>query len=172
MKEEQPTLRNSTNERSRWLPVVERQVGSMALSEVSGAGATAMMRAVSWYNVLARLGMAVPLVVVHDIGCIVAGISGPSSTSRGLGEPRLGELWRSFLAEVADTDLARLPGAWKHRDAMIGAVLARVLGGVVGHLPEETRMQRPSELPVEVVHYLRVDPRSAYTRYEQDFAQD
>ena len=44
----------------------ERQVGTMALSQLEGAGALALMRAVAWHNALARLGYAVPLVVAHE----------------------------------------------------------------------------------------------------------
>ena len=37
-------------------------------------------------------------------------------------------------------------------------------------LPEDARVARPRELPVDVVQYARVDPRSAYTRYDQELA--
>src|SRR5262245_18394604 len=38
----------------------ERQVGTMALSQLEGTGALALMRAVAWHNSLARLGLSVP----------------------------------------------------------------------------------------------------------------
>ena len=114
---------------------LERAVGGLALSELDGVGSMGLMRAVAWHNVLARLGMAVPLMVVHDVGCSIAGLGQPSSMSRGLGDPRLGESWRQFLVELADTDVARSQTAWKHRDPMVGVVLGRVFSSIIPQLP-------------------------------------
>src|SRR5690606_40515621 len=60
--------------RRELMPILERQVGSLALSELDGVGPMALMRAIAWHNVLARLGIAVPLVVVHDVGCLMCGL--------------------------------------------------------------------------------------------------
>jgi hypothetical protein len=152
------------------LPILERQVGSLALSELDGVGPMALMRAVAWHNVLARLGIAVPLVVVHDVGCLMCGLGRPASVNQGIGDPRLGEAWRQLLVELGETDLMRQPAAWKHRDPMVGVVLARVLSSIAPQLPEDARVARPRELPVDVIQYARVDPRSAFTRYDQEFA--
>ena len=38
-------------------PAVERQYGSLAMSQVDGAGSLATMRAVNWHNVLVALGL-------------------------------------------------------------------------------------------------------------------
>lgn len=156
--------------RRELLPILERQVGSLALSELDGVGPMALMRAVAWHNVLARLGIAVPLVVVHDVGCLLCGLGRPASVAQGIGDPRLGEAWRQLLVELAETELVRQPAAWKHRDPMVGVVLARILASVSPQLPEDARVARPRELPVDVVQYARIDPRSAYTRYDQELA--
>ncbi|PRP92427.1 hypothetical protein ENSA5_49350 [Enhygromyxa salina] len=152
------------------MPILERQVGSLALSELDGVGPMALMRAVAWNNVLARLGIAVPLVIIHDVGCLMCGLGRPASVTQGIGDPRLGEAWRQLLVELGETELVRQPAAWKHRDPMVGVVLARVLASVAPQLPEDARVARPRELPVDVVQYARIDPRSAYTRYDQDLA--
>ncbi|MFO7562402.1 MAG: hypothetical protein R6X02_07140 [Enhygromyxa sp.] len=154
----------------RELPILERQVGSLALSELEGVGPMALMRAVAWHNVLARLGIAVPLVIVHDVGCLMCGLGRPAPVSQGIGDPRLGEAWRQLLVELGDTELVRQPAAWKHRDPMVGVVLARILASVSPQLPEHARVARARELPVDVVVYARIDPRSAYTRYDQELA--
>jgi hypothetical protein len=149
---------------------LERAVGSLALSELEGVGSMGLMRAVAWHNVLARLGIAVPLVVVHDVGCLVAGLGQASSMSRGLGDARLGEAWRQFLVELSETDVARSQTAWKHRDPMVGVVLARLFSSIVPQLPEVARIPRAQELPIDVLQYARIDPRSAFTRYDQEVA--
>jgi len=148
----------------------ERQVGTMALSQLDGAGALSLMRAVAWHNALARLGYAVPLVVVHDLGCLVAGLGRPASQLRGLGDPEIGEGWRRLMVELADAELMRSQAGWKHRDPMVGVVLARILSSIVPQLPEEVRVLRPSLLPVDVVQYTRVEPHSAWSRYDQGVA--
>ena len=152
------------------LAEVERQVGTMALSQVEGAGSLALMRAVAWQGVLARLGMAAPLVVIHDLGCLIAGAGAPASSTRGIGEHPLCEAWRLLLHELADSELCRSQAAWKHRDSMVGVVLARILTSVVPQLPEAVRVLRPIELPTDAAIYLRIEPAIAFTRYDQDQA--
>ncbi|MCX4244747.1 vWA domain-containing protein [Paraliomyxa miuraensis] len=149
----------------------ERQVGTMALSQLDGSGALSLMRAVAWHNALARLGYAVPLVVVHDLGCLVAGLGRPASQLRGLGDAEVGEGWRRLLVELHEAELMRSQAGWKHRDPMVGVVLARILSSIVPQLPEEVRVLRPSLLPTDVVHYTRVEPTSAFSRYDQSVAQ-
>lgn len=148
----------------------ERQIGTMALSQLEGTGALALMRAVAWHNSLVRLGMAVPLVVVHDLGCLIAGLGRPATQLRGLGDPEIGDAWRRLLVELGESELARTQAGWKHRDPMIGVVLARVLSSLIPQLPDDVRVLRPVALPNDVVHYTRVEPNTAFTRYDQSVA--
>ena len=148
-------------------PELERQVGTMALSQLEGTGALALMRAVSWHNELVRLGFAVPLVIVHDLGGLIAGLGRPTGQARGIGDRELCEAWRRLLVELGESELVRSQGGWKHRDAMVGVVLARVFGSIVPQLPADIRVIRPVGLPVDVVSYARIEPTSAYNRYDQ-----
>ncbi|MCR9163546.1 MAG: vWA domain-containing protein [Nannocystaceae bacterium] len=152
-------------------PGFERQVGTMAMSQLEGTGALALMRAVAWHNALARLGYAVPLVVVHDLGCLIAGLGKPAGQLRGLGDPEVCEAWRRLLVELGESELVRTQAGWKHRDAMVGVVLARVFSTIIPQLPEDVRVLRPSMLPVDVVQYARIEPTSAWGRYDQHEAQ-
>ncbi len=151
-------------------PAFERQVGSLALSQLQGTGALALMRSVAWSNALARLGLAVPLVVVHDVGGLVAGLGKAASAPRGLGDPELTDAWRRLLVELAASELVRVQAGWKHRDSMVGVVLARILGSIVAQLPEDVRATRPTLLPPDVHHYARVEPTTAFNRYDQSEA--
>lgn len=147
----------------------ERQVGTLALSQLEGVSGLALMRAVSWHNALARLGYAVPLVIVHDLGCLIAGLGRPASQVRGVGEPELCDAWRQLLIELADSELVRSQAGWKHRDPMVGVVLARVFSAIVPQLPDSVRVLRPVPLPIDIVQYSRVEPTSAFNRFEQGF---
>lgn len=145
----------------------ERQVGTMVLSQLEGAGPLALMRAVAWHNTLARLGYAVPLVVVHDLGCLIAGMGRPAVQTRGMGDLDIADAWRRLLIELSESELVRSQAGWKHRDPMVGVVLARVVSTIVPQLPEDVRVLRPTLLPVDVVQYSRVEPTSAYSRFDQ-----
>lgn len=149
---------------------VEREVGSMALSQIEGAGALALMRAVSVHNALCRLGLAVPLVVVHDLAALVAGLGKPANSVRGIGDARLSDSWRRLLVELGEAEIVRSTAGWKHRDAMVSVVLARVLAAVVPQLPEDVRILRPRALPIDAAQYARIEPNSAYSRYDQSSA--
>ncbi len=148
----------------------ERQVGSMALSQLEGTGALALMRAVAWHNALARLGYAVPLVAVHDVGCLIAGLGRPAAQIRGLGDRETAEQWRALLVELSESELARTQAGWKHRDPMVSVVLARVFSTILPQLPDDVRVLRPQALPVDVVQYTRIEPNSAFNRYDQSSA--
>ncbi|MCB9701662.1 MAG: hypothetical protein H6711_07215 [Myxococcales bacterium] len=147
-------------------PEIERQIGTLALSQIEGAGSLAMMRAIAWQGILARLGYAVPLVVIHDLGCLIAGIGAPGSVTRGIAEIELCDGWRTLLIELAESELCRSQAAWKHRDAMVGVVLARILAPVIPQLPEAVRVLRAIELPNDAALYLRIDPSTAFNRYD------
>jgi hypothetical protein len=149
---------------------IERQVGSLALSEIEGTAALALARAVVWHDVLVRLGIAVPLVVVHDLGALLAGIGRPATVRRGSGEAATAEGWRQLLVDLAESDIVRSPGPWKHRDAMIGVVLAKVLSTVVPNLPDDARAQRAAPMQIDPSAYLRLDPRALHARWDQEWA--
>ncbi|MEE9384961.1 MAG: hypothetical protein V3V08_16270 [Nannocystaceae bacterium] len=147
--------------------MAEAQFGGMALSELTPTGAIGLMRAVVWHNTLLRLGVHAPLVVVHDIGCVIVGVGQLAGSLRGMGEVASQESWRRLLLEILDTDLARAHAQWKHNDAMVAVVLARALRSIVAQLPEIARVGRLLPLPGDVAHYVQVDPQTAHTRHDQ-----
>ncbi|HEX2660887.1 MAG TPA: hypothetical protein VHU40_21545, partial [Polyangia bacterium] len=51
---------------------LRRQLASLTLSEVEPTGPIEAIQAVTWWNMLARLGLPVPLVVAHDLGHLLA----------------------------------------------------------------------------------------------------
>lgn len=53
---------------------------------------------------------------------------------------------------------------------MVGVVLARVFSTIIPQLPEDVRVLRPFALPVDVVQYTRIEPNSAYNRFDQSVA--
>ena len=71
----------------------------MALSVVQVDNPMALVRAASWTNALARLGLHLPLFVVHDLGVLITVPRGPGGWTI---RPR-----ESQLAQVAPPASAR-----------------------------------------------------------------
>ena len=68
-----------------------RQVGTLALSQVQVDSPMAAVRAAVWFNSISRLGIHLPLFVVHDVGLLLTTPRGPTGWTLG---PRRGALAR------------------------------------------------------------------------------
>jgi hypothetical protein len=107
------------------------------LSAVRAASPMMVVRAVRWWRDLARLGVHLPLFVVHDLGLLYAGphdqiVLGPrpgSDVAAGavLRLPAAVTAYRAIVAEVAQSQAASRARAMKLGDDLIIVVLARVL---------------------------------------------
>jgi hypothetical protein len=100
-----------------------------------------VVRAICWWRELARLGVRVPLFVVHDLGLLYAApldqvelSPRPGADAAVAAMPKVPELlatYRGIVAEVAQSDAAARARAMKLGDDLIVVVLARVLGSMV-----------------------------------------
>src|SRR5580704_9660781 len=116
-----------------------------------------VVRAVRWWRDLARLGVRLPLFVVHDVGLLYAAPQdqfelGPrqSLAVAAAREPRLAEATRAYrdmLAEIARSQAAEKARAMKLSDDLVVVVLARVLSSVVQRAPQ--RAPWPETLPLD-----------------------
>src|SRR5438132_173049 len=88
---------------------LRRQLASLSYSEVEPSGPPEAIQAVTWWNMLARLGLPVPLVAVHDIGLLLA--SGRRGQRHRLQPATRGAMsafrtqYRALLTAVAGADL-------------------------------------------------------------------
>jgi hypothetical protein len=109
-----------------------RQLATLAMSEVGPSGSEEAIQSVIWWNMLTRLGPRPPLVVVHDLGLLLA--RGRDRQPHLLQPAPRGPLsavrvqYRSLLAAVAGAELVESLGTASLRDETIVVVLARVLG--------------------------------------------
>jgi hypothetical protein len=136
---------------------LRRQLASLVYAEVEPSGAAEAIQAVTWWNMLARLGLPLPLVVVHDLGHLLSlGRPGPA---RHLGAVARGPLpsaraqYRALLAAAAGSDLAVELGASALRDETVAVVLARALGDICLRWPGRTRRPGVADLPVTSPSY-------------------
>ena len=112
----------------------------MVLSHVQVDTPMAIVRASAWSNSLARMGVHLPLFVIHDIGVML-------SMSRGTGgyalRPREAQLarlsvpagakpqldqYRKLLENIAASEVTERLAGLRLRDEMVAVLLSRILG--------------------------------------------
>ncbi len=154
-----------------------RQVASMTLSAVQLDSPMAMMRAAAWHNALARVGVHLPLFVVHDLGVLL-------SVPRGAGlqvRPRqamleriavppatrakLEQYWR-LLDDVAGSDVVEKLAALRLRDDLIGVLLGRLLGDVYNRWRDRGKAAAVEPLPLELGIYDGADPLEHFADFD------
>jgi hypothetical protein len=112
---------------------LERQLATLTLAAVAPSGPVEAASAATWWNLLARLGLRPPLVVVHDLGLLLTrarqGVArqvrrvpvAPGATL---------ERYEAFLAAVAASDTLEDVQAAPLADETIAVILASLLGDV------------------------------------------
>jgi hypothetical protein len=169
-----------------------RQVGSMALSHVQVASPMALVRAASWHNVLAGMGVALPLFLVHDLGVLLTasraagGVRlGPRTEvlaaahrlrPPGRGESvlphlpaPLGELLRRYdelIRTVASSEIVEKAAGWRLRDELVGVLILRVVGDVYQTWGSRARAVGAGPLPLDPELYAGADLALHYRDFE------
>src|SRR4051794_26887752 len=111
---------------------LRRQLATLALSHVQPSGAMEAIAAASWWNMLARLGLRLPLVVVHDFGLLLSrNREGSRREVAGAG-PQLAALarYRALLSGLASSEVIQDLGTAPLRDETVAVILARLLSDV------------------------------------------
>ena len=133
-----------------------RQLATLSRAGVRPAETGAEVQAVLWWNGLARLGLALPLVVVHDIGFLLAR---PMERAKLAAEPALPDgpatAYRGLLQQVARSDSLPLLERTLLRDEIVATLLARILADVSRLWAAEARPRAPTLLPLVSSYYGR-----------------
>src|SRR5438128_2358408 len=132
-----PPATRSRADRTRWL---QRQLGTLAIAHVQSANPMAPVRAAAWANSLGRLGLYLPLFVVHDVGLLLTAPAGAATI--GPRAPLLDALrlsfeaknllgrYQSLLQAVADSEVVEKAASYRLRDELVAVLLGRILGDV------------------------------------------
>jgi hypothetical protein len=126
-----------------------------------------VVRAVRWWRDLARLGVRLPLFVVHDVGLLYAAPReqmelGPRAgvdvvLARAPRMPEAALAYSEVLAEIARSQAAEKARSMKLSDDLVVVVLARVLASVVQRAP--ARAPWPETLPLDPELVRDLDPQ-------------
>ena len=111
---------------------LRRQLATLTLALVRPSGAAEAIRAAAWWNTLAKLGLRLPLAVVHDLGLLISlrrertrpDVAPVAGAQSGLGR------YAALLNAIAASDATAALTTAHLRDETIAVLLARVVGDV------------------------------------------
>ncbi len=138
-----------------------RQIGTLALSHVRVDNPMAPVRAAGWYNTISRLGIYLPLFVVHDVGQLFTAtraVGGsviaprPDALAR-IAPPQhvrnLLEQYAELLANIAESEVVEKAAGWRLRDDLVAVLLTRALGDVYTRWRDRAKSAGVEELPMD-----------------------
>jgi hypothetical protein len=154
-----------------------RQVGTLALSHVRTQNPMALMRAAAWANRMGRLGVHLPLFLVHDVGLLFTAPRGPGGITIGPHEPQLARLglpgdvralvgqYESLLSTLAASEVVEKPASWRLRDDLVAVLLTKVFGDLYHRWNDPGKAIGVEELPLDPLLYADAD----VVQHFQDF---
>jgi hypothetical protein len=140
---------------------LRRQLATLALSHVQPSGAMEAIAAASWWNMLARLGFRLPLLVVHDFGLLLSRQREGTRREvvRAADTAKVLTRYHALLAAVASSEVSEDLGASPLRDETVAVILARVIGDIYLRWSGRPRMgsgaSELAELPMSSPWYER-----------------
>ncbi len=155
-----------------------RQVGTLALSHVQIDNPMAAIRAAAWCNSMARLGIHLPLFVVHDFGVLFTtprGTAGwriaPRATALAQIRPPaavtpLLEKYVQLLHNVAGSEVVEKVSGWRLRDELVAVLMTRALGDTYNRWRDRAKAAGAGELPLDLSVYTDVDPAEHFLEFD------
>ncbi|WP_428265519.1 vWA domain-containing protein [Haliangium sp.] len=155
-----------------------RQVGTLALSRVRVESPMAPVRAAAWHNAISRLGIYLPLFVIHDVGILLTTPRGPTGWSLSprvaslarIGPPRqiveLLERYGALLGNIAGSEVVEKVSGWRMRDELVAVLLTRVLGDTYNRWRDRTKSVGVEDLPLDLGVYAGVEPAKHFRAFD------
>jgi hypothetical protein len=153
-------------------------VGTLALSHARSDSPMALVRAAAWANTMGRLGVCLPLFVVHDVGLLLTsahrgGVEiGPREASLnaiGAGSELRGlcQQYQALLETLAASEVAERASSLRLRDDLVAVLLTRVLGGAYHQLPDPSKGVGWEPLPLDPGRYSSADVPARYKEVDR-----
>lgn len=148
------------------LPVMG-PLGTLALSVVRPHSVTLALRAIGWHRDLERLGIRMPLGVVHDLGLVLAcpkeqlelGTRAPSDElwAAASGPPGVFARYQKMIEEVGESETAKRSRTLRLSDDLVVVLLARLLSSVAERLPGIPPY--PTGVPLDTLLLENIEPQ-------------
>jgi hypothetical protein len=155
-----------------------QQVGTLVLSHVHVDSPMALVRAVSWKNAMGRLGIHLPLFLVHDIGLLLTTPRGPSGWTIAQRAGQLGRIEASpntrallkgyveLLENLSASEIVEKLAGWRLRDELVAVLLTRALSDAYNRWPDPAKAAGAVELPLDLGLYADVDPAEHFRAFD------
>src|SRR5258706_904584 len=152
----------------------------------------ALVRAAAWANSLSRMGVHLPLFVIHDIGVMLSmprGAGGYTLRPREAqlarinipagAKPQL-EQYRRLLDNIASSEVTERFAGLRLRDEMVAVLLSRILGDTYNRWRDRSKAAGAEALPLDLGilgevdyadHFRDFDPRAMWGFLEHLVAQ-
>lgn len=155
-----------------------RQVGTLALSHVHVDNPMAAVRAAAWHNAIARLGIHLPLFVIHDVGLLFTTPRGVSGWSLG---PRMASLaqiappqsvrallsqYAELLQNIAGSEVVEKSSGFRLRDELVAVLLTRALADTYNRWRDRGKGAGAEELPLDLTIYADVEPAEHFRAFD------
>src|SRR5262245_22381804 len=148
-------------------PAIAGPLGTLAFSVVKPHSPTLALRALRWHRDLERLGVRMPLAVVHDVGLLLGCPNdqleiGPRAPIDALvgktgADASLFRKYRAIVEEVAESETAQRARSLRMSDDMVAVVLARVLGSIAHRVSPGPAY--PTGVPLDASLVDGIDPQ-------------
>jgi len=154
-----------------------RQVATMVLSHVQVETPMALVRAAAWSNSLARMGVYLPLFVIHDIGVMLSMTRGAGGYVIRAREAQLARIqlpqgikplldkYRRLLENISQSEVTERLAGLRLRDEMVAVLLSRILGDTFNRWRDRSKSAGAEPLPLDLGILGEVD----YADHFKDF---
>ena len=164
----------------------------MALSHVQTDTPMALVRAAAWSNSLMRMGVYLPLFVIHDIGVMLSMTRGAGGYALRAREAQLAriqvppnlkgqlEQYRRLLENIGASEVTERLAGLRLRDEMVAVLLSRILGDTYNRWRDRSKSAGAEPLPLDLGilgeidyadHFRDFDPRGLWGFVEHLVAQ-
>src|SRR5258706_2704970 len=134
----------------------------MALSHVQVDTPMALVRAAAWTNSLSRMGVHLPLFLVHDIGVMLSLSRGAGGYSLRARESQLARIqvpqgsrpqldqYRKLLENIVGSEVIERLAGLRLRDEMVAVMLSRILGDTYNRWRDRSKAAGVEALPLDL----------------------
>ncbi len=138
----------------------------------------APVRAAAWFNSISRLGIHLPLFVVHDLGLLLTAPRGAAGWKIGANAAALAQIappqpvrnllgeYANLLTKISTSDVIEKVAGWRLRDEIIAVLLTRALGDTYNRWRDKSKAAGADELPLDLSIYTDANPPAHFKNFD------